>query len=80
MIPTRDTVVIGCSAGGPEALPRLLLQLPVDLPAAVLIVQHIGATSTSYLVDILRRHSQLAPDRVLPIEAIGGAITGLVGD
>ena len=59
MIPPRDTVVIGCSVGGIEALPRLLLQLPADLPAAVLIVQHLAATRTSYLVDILRRRSQL---------------------
>ena len=60
MGPPRDTVVIGCSVGGTEALPRLLLHLPADLPAAVLIVQHLSATSTSYLVDILRRSSQLA--------------------
>lgn len=60
MIPPRDTVVIGCSVGGTEALPRLLLQLPADLSAAVLIVQHLRATATSYLVDILRRRSQLA--------------------
>ena len=60
MIPPRDTVVIGCSVGGTEALPRLLLQLPADLPAAVLIVQHLAATRTSYLVDILRQRSQFA--------------------
>ena len=57
---TRDTIVIGCSAGGTEALPRLLLQLPADLPATVLIVQHLAATSTPYLVDILTPRSRLA--------------------
>jgi two-component system chemotaxis response regulator CheB len=57
---TRDTIVIGCSAGGVEALPRILQQLPRDLPASVLIVQHMAATRTPYLVDILRRSSPLA--------------------
>jgi two-component system chemotaxis response regulator CheB len=56
---TRDTVVVGCSAGGVEALPRILQQLPSDLPAAVLIVQHMAATRTPYLVDILKRSSAL---------------------
>jgi two-component system chemotaxis response regulator CheB len=56
---TRDTVVIGCSAGGVEALPRVLQQLPGDLPAAVLIVQHMAATPTPYLVDILKRSAPL---------------------
>jgi two-component system chemotaxis response regulator CheB len=57
--PVRDLVVIGCSAGGVEALPRLLRQLPKDLPAAVLIVQHMAATGTPYLVHILERSSRM---------------------
>ena len=55
----RDLVVIGCSAGGVEALPRILQQLPPDLAAAVLIVQHMVPTGAHYLVEILARSSRL---------------------
>jgi two-component system, chemotaxis family, protein-glutamate methylesterase/glutaminase len=56
---TRDVVVIGCSAGGVEALPRILQQFSDDLEAAVLIVQHLAAGQPRYLADILRRASRL---------------------
>ena len=52
---TRDVIVIGCSAGGVEALPKLLQPLPADLPASICVVQHLSATQKPYLVDILRR-------------------------
>jgi two-component system chemotaxis response regulator CheB len=55
----RDIVVIGCSAGGVEALPRVLQQLPTDLAAAVFIVQHLAATSSPHLAGILGRTSRL---------------------
>lgn len=41
--PRRDIIVIGASAGGPEALRRLVAGLPRDLPAALFVVLHIGA-------------------------------------
>ena len=34
-------VLIGCSTGGPKALPEVLSRLPGNLPAAVLVVQHM---------------------------------------
>ena len=52
---SRDIVVIGCSAGGVEALPRVLQQLPEDLKAALFIVQHMAPTGERYLVGILSR-------------------------
>lgn len=55
----RDIVVIGCSAGGVEALPRILQQLSPDLAAAVLIVQHLAPTGAHYLVGILARSSPM---------------------
>lgn len=55
----RDIIVIGCSAGGVEALPRLVQQLPADLAASVMIVQHMGPQRETYLVDILQRQSKL---------------------
>ena len=55
----RDIFVIGASAGGVEALTRLVVQFPKDLEAAVFIVQHIAPTATSYLAQILNRASPL---------------------
>lgn len=39
----RDIIVIGASAGGVPILADLAAALPRDLPASVLIVQHIGS-------------------------------------
>lgn len=50
-----DTIVIGASAGGVEALSTLIVGLPPDLPASVLIVLHIPETSSSALPAILNR-------------------------
>jgi two-component system chemotaxis response regulator CheB len=55
--PTRDIIVIGGSAGGVEALRALLPNLPADLPAALLIVLHVGADSI--LPAVLDRTSRL---------------------
>jgi two-component system chemotaxis response regulator CheB len=49
----RDIVVIGASLGGVETLPRLVADLPADLPAAVLVVQHIAADAPSFLAERL---------------------------
>jgi two-component system chemotaxis response regulator CheB len=57
-LPTRDIVVVGASAGGVEALRELIGLLPGDLPAAVLVVLHIGRTR-SLLPRILQRASRL---------------------
>ena len=56
---TRDTIVIGASAGGVQALSELVAELPPNLPAAVFIVLHIPSNTPSYLPAILSRQSQL---------------------
>jgi two-component system chemotaxis response regulator CheB len=43
MKPASAIVVIGTSAGGVEALLKLVTALPADLPAAVFIVLHVGS-------------------------------------
>jgi two-component system chemotaxis response regulator CheB len=40
---SRDIVVIAASVGGISALTDILHDLPADLPAAIFVVQHIGA-------------------------------------
>ncbi len=51
---TRDTIVVGTSAGGVDALCEIARQLPANLPAAVLIVLHIG-NNESILPSMLQR-------------------------
>ncbi|HEX6717607.1 MAG TPA: chemotaxis protein CheB [Pyrinomonadaceae bacterium] len=56
---TRDTIVIGASAGGVHALLTLVADLPPNLPAAVFIVLHVSANVPSLLPEILARESRL---------------------
>lgn len=55
----RDTVVIGASAGGVDAIPRILGQLPDDFPAAIIIVQHLSPDTGTSLAAIFQRQSRL---------------------
>jgi two-component system chemotaxis response regulator CheB len=52
-------IVVGASAGGVDALRRVLSDLPADLPAAIAVVLHTHATSPRYLADILNQHTSL---------------------
>lgn len=53
------TVVIGASTGGPAAVRYVLSQLPQDLPAAVLLVQHMPVGFTKFFADNLNQVSAL---------------------
>ena len=57
----RDTIVIGSSAGGVQALRALLAELPADLPATILVVQHQGSGAGG-LAEALRDVSALSVD------------------
>jgi two-component system chemotaxis response regulator CheB len=48
-------IAIGASAGGVEALTYLVARLPVDLPAAVVVVLHLSPHLPSHLAHILAR-------------------------
>jgi two-component system response regulator WspF len=56
-------LVIGASAGGPAALVKILSALPADLPAAVVIIQHIDEEFAIGMAEWLGHQSAL-PVRV----------------
>lgn len=58
-MPGHDIIVLGASAGGVEALTQLVKALPPDLPAAIFVVIHFPAHSTSVMPSILNRCGSL---------------------
>jgi two-component system chemotaxis response regulator CheB len=59
VLATRDIIVVGASAGGVEALSRVVRGLPPGLPAAVFVVCHFPPGERSNLPDILSRRGPL---------------------
>jgi two-component system chemotaxis response regulator CheB len=55
-----NVIVVGASAGGVEALVRLIGTLPHDLNAPLLVVMHVPPTAPSALPQILSRANRLA--------------------
>lgn len=53
----HDVIVVGASAGGVKALLGLFRELPATLPAAVLVVLHVGEGTHDLLDGILARAS-----------------------
>ena len=56
----RDLIVIGVSTGGPPVVQSILSALPADLPACILIAQHMPATFTGPFAKRLDTVSQLS--------------------
>ena len=54
-----NAVGIGISTGGPDALRKLIPELPADFPAPILIVQHMPPMFTKLLADGLNASSAL---------------------
>jgi chemotaxis response regulator CheB len=52
-------IAIGASAGGPAALSVVLSGLPRTLPAAIVVVQHLGEDFTVGVAEWLRRSTEL---------------------
>ena len=59
-------VVVGSSAGGIEALSRVVGSLPPDFPAPIVIAQHLDPRRPSHLGEILARHA------TMPIKVVEG--------
>jgi two-component system, chemotaxis family, protein-glutamate methylesterase/glutaminase len=56
---SKDIVVVGASAGGIEALQKLVAALPKDYKGTIFVVIHTGATSPNILDKILERAGPL---------------------
>lgn len=67
--PLFDVVALVASAGGLLALNQVLLQLPADFGAAVVVVQHLGG-SGSRLVELLRRRSPLPVEWITDLDTL----------
>lgn len=61
-----DAVVIGVSTGGPNALAELFRTLPGDLPAPILIVQHMPPVFTRLLAERLTANSKVPVGEATP--------------
>nr|WP_026463215.1 chemotaxis protein CheB [Adhaeribacter aquaticus] len=58
--PTHPIIVLGASAGGREALPVILENLPEGLPASVFVVQHLSSeTMGQAFLKHLAKNSEL---------------------
>ena len=55
----KDIVVVGASAGGMDALQKVVAGLPAGLPAAIFVVWHLSPGVKSMLPDVLRRSGAL---------------------
>jgi two-component system response regulator WspF len=55
-------VLIGASTGGPTALKAILEALPANLPAGIVIVQHVDEAFTPGLARWLDKHARLIVD------------------
>lgn len=63
--PATQVWVLGASIGGPQALKHFLAALPRDLPACLVLAQHIGANFIDLLAQQLGAVTRL---RVLPAQ------------
>jgi two-component system chemotaxis response regulator CheB len=75
----RDIVVVGASAGGVEALTRLLARLPAHFRAAMAVVLHLSPTRHSMLPAVLARATPLtviAAAEQIPF-ALGSVYVGI---
>lgn len=73
--PADRVVLIGSSAGGPPMLDSLLAQLPADLPAGVIVTQHMPPGFTAPLAE---RFNRISPIPVKETETGDSILTGRI--
>jgi two-component system chemotaxis response regulator CheB len=66
----RDTIVIGASAGGGEALRKVIAGLPADLDAAVFVTMHMSARDPGFLAERLNAVGNLPVAQAIDGEPI----------
>lgn len=52
-------IVIGSSTGGPNALATIMKSLPVDLPASIIVIQHVDQHFAAGMAEWLGRQTEL---------------------
>jgi two-component system chemotaxis response regulator CheB len=67
---SRNIIVIGASAGGFEALKKVVKKLPPDLGASIFVVWHIPPNVTGILPEVLNRAGQIPAANAIDGEAI----------
>lgn len=67
---TRDIIVIGASAGGFDALKKLVAGFPADFPASIFIVWHIAPDVTGVLPQVLNRAGKIKAAHAIDGESI----------
>jgi two-component system, chemotaxis family, CheB/CheR fusion protein len=71
-------VVVGSSAGGIDALGELVTNLPENLPAPIVIAQHLDPRRPSHLADILDRRTKLKVETVTSTSKLAPGVVYLV--
>jgi two-component system chemotaxis response regulator CheB len=66
----RNIIVIGASAGGFEAVKKLVADFPADLPAAVFIVWHMPPDVRGVLPQVLNRENKITAVNAIDGEPI----------
>jgi len=69
--PANKVVVIGSSTGGPRALYELIPGLPADIPAGVLLIQHMPPGFTKSLAERLNQISVVEVKEAEPGDVVG---------
>ncbi len=69
--PAQTVVAMVSSAGGMAALTAVLGGLPADLPAGVVVVQHLDRRHRSLMADILSRRTPLRVSQATDGEVLG---------
>jgi two-component system chemotaxis response regulator CheB len=69
-MPGHDIIVVGASAGGVEALIRIVGGVPSDLPAALFVVLHVRPGTPSGLPDLLSRSGKLPASHATHLQPI----------